>query len=330
MIIQHFDNGWGPEFPAKQLEHQLLSSTYHQLENSSRRCVVINSVWYSGDYHRSTVLPFLENNSVDEIVLISMLDAAIPQPDWFNTCAPVTALGYYPGNGFLDYWAIFLSRYFHDPHITDIARADTIDCPFMCLNRKPHWHRVQLYNHLQSTGLTQAGIVSLGGDNTAAIQTVDNDINVDNLAPNSGTEQNGIPNDISSLGKIENWQRCFFNVVTETVYDINQQYFVSEKIYKPILGMRPFAVYAPDGGQQWLLDRGFQTYYDDFRDITDLDFSQPHNLVAFLEILSRQPKRYWQKKFLELSEKLVYNKVRFEQYVQQQQKLANQGFSCQT
>ena len=330
MIIKTFDNGWGPEYPAKQLENRLLGSTYSRLIGCKKRYAVINSVWYSEDYHQSTVLPYLKNHAIDGIVLVALLDAAIPRPEWFSHFAPVYTVGYYPGTGFLDYWALFLSSYFQSPHLTDIARADTIARPFMCLNRKPHWHRVKLYNQLKSLNLTSAGIVSLGGENTAPVQTIDDDVDIVNLTPNAGLEQNGIPNDISSLGNIAKWQQCFFNVVTETVYDINSQYFVSEKIYKPILGMRPFVVYAPDGGTQWLTDRGFETYHRDFQDITDKDPSQPKNVAEFLQTLAEQPKTYWQKKFLELSEKLVYNKNHFGTYVDQQRKKATEGLLCLT
>lgn len=325
MIIQDFDNGWGPEFPAKQLENLLLEATYQQLEKSQRRFVVINSVWYTGDYHKSVVLPYLENNSVDAVVLVSMLDAAIPQPDWFSQHAPVLTIGYYPGSVAVDYWAMFLSRHFQSPHLTEMARADKIDRPFMCLNRKPHWHRVRLYNQLKAAELTHAGIVSLGGDNADPVQALADDVGTINLAPNSGPEQTGIPNDISSLGTIANWQSCFFNVVTETVYDINTQYFVSEKIYKPILGLRPFTVYTPDGGAKWLTDRGFETYHSDFADITDLDISSPGNVVLFLAALSEQPKSYWQMKFLKLKEKILYNRYHFDKYVDRMYKKTKSG-----
>jgi len=328
MIIKTFDNGWGPEYPAKQLETQLLTPWYNQLNQSSKRVVVINSVWYTGDYHQQIVVPYLEQNSVDLIVLVAMLDAAIPRVDWFDQYAQVVGVGYYPGAGFLDYWALFLSQYFQEPHVTDIARADKIDLPFMCLNRKPHWHRLKLYNQVKSLDLHKLGLVSLGSENGSAIQSINNDVSIINLAPNSGSEQNGIPNDISSLGNIFNWQRCFFNVVTETVHDISQHCFVSEKIYKPILGMRPFVVYAPDGGAVWLTERGFETYFDEFSDITDLDISRPENTVAFLKTLSEQPKTYWQKKFLDLSEKLVYNKNHFSSYVNQQKQKTTQDVLC--
>ena len=119
------------------------------------------------------------------------------------------------------------------------------------------------------------------------------------------------------------------NIVTETFYDINQTGFVSEKIYKPIVGCRPFLVYDPDGGTQWLTDRGFETYTCDFGDISDLDLSKPNNIPKFLVSLCSQTPAYWQKKFIDLQEKILYNKNHFADYVQQQHKLVKQGIPCQ-
>lgn len=324
MIVKIFDNGWGPEFPAKQLENRLLQSWMEQWQQSSESVVVVNSVWYSGDFHQQQVVPFLQNNPVDRIVLVAMLDFAIPKPEWFTMYAPVTAVGYYDSPEFVDYWALFLDETFHEPNLSALLRVDCINRAYMCLNRKPHWHRRRLYQQLESLQLLEHGLVSFGGDNAPAVRTLNEDVPIVQLAPNSGTEQNGIPNDISSLGMIENWQSCFLNVITETVYGLDQHYFVSEKIYKPILGLRPFLVYDVNGGTKWLTDRGFETYVNDFADITDLNLSNGDNIPAFLKILCSQPKSYWQHKFLALNDKLLFNRYHFKDYVDAQRNKLSQ------
>lgn len=329
MILRTFDNGWGPEFPVKQLENAILKPTLDQLHNSDKRVVVINSTWYTNEYHQ-TVLEYLRVNATDYIVLISMLDFATAQPDWYEEFdAEVIGIGYYPGPGQLDFWALFLDQNFFSPHTIELCRIDLVDRPFMCLNRKPHWHRQQLYQQLCERNLQHVGLVSMGSNSGQAVQKLDNDIEVPNLAPNSTADQTGILNDISSLGNISNWARCFLNVVTETAYDINQCQFVSEKIYKPILGMRPFLVYDPDGASKWLRDRKFVTYYDDFTDITDMDLTKPTNVAPFLSILSEQPRSYWQKKLVDLNQKIVYNKQNFYKYVDAQKLKAQKGIVWQ-
>ena len=295
MIIKTFDIGWDSNFGIRQFQHEVLEVALKNLSLSDKKAVVINSLWYTTEYHKE-VLAYLHANQVDYIILVAMIDFAIPSAEWFKEIpAKVIEVGYYNGPEEIDFFALFLDRYFFSPSTIDLCRIDRIDCPFMCLNRKPHEHRTRLYNQLQQLNLHTRGIVSLGSDRGVAVQTADLIIENNSMAPNSGAEQYGISNDIVTLGDMSNWSRIFLDVVTETVYNINQHYFVSEKIYKPILGMRPFLVYADDGAEKWLGKHGFVNYLDDFSDISDLDLRQQENLVPFLEILCNQPRRYWQK-----------------------------------
>jgi hypothetical protein len=329
MIIQEFNNGWDKELPLKQFEQSIVDSLLRHIAIDPSRTVVINSVWYTDDYHQQ-VLNWLRNNPVDKIVLVAMLDQSIPQPSWYSefNCEILT-IGYYPGDHSVDFCALFVEHYCNPPDLTVLLDSTQIDTAYMCLNRKPHWHRRKLYSSLKSRDVVKHGIVSMGGTNGQATQLLDVDREHDNLAPNPGREHYGPPNDIVSLGHIKNWQRHLVNVVTETGYDINQSGFVSEKIYKPIVGCRPFLVYDPDGGTRWLRDRGFDPYVNDFTDITDLDLAIPDNLADFLVVLCEQPPQYWQAKYLALQEKILYNKHHFTDYVQHQWIKIKQGIPCQ-
>lgn len=325
MIIKTFDNGWGNNFLAKQFEQQIVKQ---YLTNIDLRTVLINNVWYTVDYHQE-VMNQLRLMDFDQIVLVSMLDASIIDPAWYQEFnRPVHAIGYYSGKDALDFWALAVDQYFEMPDY-DLMNYKLIDTAFMCLNRKPHWHRRNLYNQLTDLNLVNQGIVSMGRNDGTAKKTLTIDAGQSSLAPNSGIEQHGIANDIMSLGHPNNWQRHFLNVVTETQFDIKQTNFVSEKIYKPIVGCRPFLVYASDGAVDWLTKQKFQSYVDDFADITDLDLSQPHNIAPFLKILCAQNSSYWQSKYLALKEKIVYNKIHFTKYVTQQKLIVKKGIQCQ-
>ena len=92
--------------------------------------------------------------------------------------------------------------------------------------------------------------------------------------------------------------------------------------------MQTVPSYDPDGGIRWLTERGFEHYTQDFRDISDLDLVEPHNLPKFLSVLCEQTPAYWQKKFVDLQEKILYNKAHFADYVRQQQSIVKQGIPC--
>lgn len=330
MILQVFDNGWGQAYAAKQFEQSTVDTMLAPIRNDQSRTVVVNSVWYTDDFHE-LVMAWCRENAPDHIVLVAMLDAAIPVPNSYQELGiPVSTAGYYPGAGHLDFWALFVDRFLQLPDTPDLLACDQMQIPFMCLNRKPHWHRQKFYARLQALDLVDRGLVSMGSGTGVALRCLPEGTIPDTLAPNAHKDHFGIPNDIVSLGNLSNWQRCFLNVVTETVYDIKHNGFVSEKIYKPIVGCRPFLVYDPDGACAWLRERGFQPYVDDFRDISDLDLAVPANLAPFLLTLCDQPCSYYRQKFIDLRDKILYNKEQFQQHVLNQKLTVQKGITCPT
>jgi hypothetical protein len=325
VIVQTFDQGWGPEWPWKKFEISVVNDMLSKVSKDDRKTVIINSVWYTDNYH-AKVLDWLSKNHWDRIILVAMLDSAVPKPEWYSDFGkPVIPLGYYPGKNQIDLCALFFAEKIDLSVYGDLSDGSMIDTAFLCLNRKPHWHRRRLYRQLESFNLLDQGIVTMGSENGISVRSLMDDVAPQKLSPNSEEIYYGIPNDVISLGPPDVWKRCFFNVVTETCWDINHTEFVSEKIYKPIVGMRPFVVYGPDGGKKWLHDRGFATYESDFQDISSDDFSDPNQLIDFLKCLSSQDKKYWQHKFMQLNEKLRYNQDRFFQYVESQKITVSQG-----
>jgi hypothetical protein len=323
MIVHCHDHGWGPKWPVKQIEREITDQYLVPLARSDLRVVMINSTWYGQEQHQKT-LTWLRNNVWDIAVLVCMIDAPIPAPDWFAEFGrPVIAIGSTPGPHHVSLWAEVAARYIRP----DAEHA--IDLPFMCLNRKPHWHRVRIYQQLSAANLLDQGLVSMGGSvKLGAVRTLPETVAANDSAPNGSQDHNGIANDITSLGDLSNWRRHFLNVVTETVFDVDAKYFVSEKIFKPMLGHRPFLVYAAGGAEQWLTQQGFEPYLDDFHDITDLDLRQADNIVPFLSSLSAQGSAYWKQKYLDLLPKIQYNLDRFNEFVAEQRQRIQQGIPC--
>lgn len=316
MIIKEYDIGWGHKWPMKQLEQKLVKNFLSEYYIDESKSVIINSVWYTGDYHQQ-VMEELKEIKPTHIFVVALLDPPIIKLEWFKELdCVVTGVGYYPGPGFIDYFAFFMNHYYN--HISQdlLLDVEKIDVAYMCLNRKPHRHRMRLYQGLEDAGLLDHGFVSMGGN--PPIRLLTNDCSGQDIAPNSGTEQYGIANDIASLGNIHNWQRHFVNIVTETVWDIDPSGFFSEKTFKPIMGLRPFLIYAPNGGVDCLTRRGFEPYVNDFTDLVDIDLREPYNIPVLLRSLADQPKTYWQEKFRSLKEKLLYNRNQFDILMKQQ------------
>lgn len=187
-------------------------------------------------------------------------------PDWENTICrkeqndflkqynPIY-IGNTYGDHYFSFWLDFVYKHL-DKYQSFKVDNSNIKKPFMCLNRKPHKHRVELVKSLDS--LTSQGYVSLG---TTPPITLDTDIsNIE--GDNAIAGDLGITNDITSLGHPHNWNTHFLNVVTETT--IHTNVFLSEKVFKPILGMRPFVILGDDNIYNVLHDWGIDTFDDLF------------------------------------------------------------------
>ncbi len=332
MIVRTFDFGWGPELLTKQLEAEILAQYLRPFADDFSHTIVVNNTWY-GDWCHQEVVDYCQHNRVDRLVSVAMIDAPVFYQDRFQGLAPdIRCVGYYNKPDDIDFWALAVDRWFRVPD-GDLMDTSKMDLSFMSLNRKPHYHRQQLYDALKSADLLDLGLVSMGAarDGELAQRSLPQDIGVSDqkLNPNPGVEQTGLVNDIMSVGHPDNWKRCFLNIVTETQFDLRKILFVSEKIYKPIMGLRPFLVYAKTGAVPWLTERGFQPYVEDFRDITDLDLSSPYNIVPFLKILSDQPIGYCHHKMLALRDKILYNRNQFDRYVETIKTKVSQGIQCQ-
>ena len=313
MLLKTFDFGWTDDnkaIPKWNTEHlSMIAQGYTGVGSA----ILVNSTWYTDEVH-AMVVDYVRDNNIKNVIVASLCDAQIARRDMFEELGVnVFEIGYYRGQGFYDFFALCWDR-FGNTRLSEQELLDhrTIHKPFMCLNRKHHEHRVRIVNELRSADLTSKGIVTLSGTDLRIDEDFSGHVPV---APESGA---AIPNDIMTLGDPRVWRSHFLNMVTETWWDINKAYLAADKYFKPLVGLRPFLIWSEDMGVEWLTDRKFELYHNDFMDITDLDLTDHNNIIPFLKILSIQPKAYLENKFVDLKEKLLYNRNRFDEYVQEQ------------
>jgi len=309
MISKIFNNGWDNYNPICDYQEVLIKNL--------KADVLIHSTWYTDDYHKE-VNEWLDQNPVKTMIIISFFDQHIAKKEMFaDRDISIREIGYYNGPHFFDFWAKFTQDHMILPADNELLDYQLINKPFLSYNRKPHDHRLELWRQFVANGLESKGITTMND-----IKQLDKDVDPKRWAPPGGSP---IVNDISSLGRTDLWCSSFLNIVTETWFDINRVYFVSEKIYKPIVGLRPFFVYAEDLGLRWLHARSFKTFEEDFKDIYPNTITKD-NLVSFLKILSDQPTSYLHQKYVALQDKILYNRDRFIQYVAENDQRINSDF----
>jgi len=187
-------------------------------------------------------------------------------------------LGNTTGRGYFSFWGYATKN--HKPYTVDEVRPDSFKHAFLSYNRNPHEHRLKLVNQILHNGLEKQGIVTLGDQFythnphvkyplafEAAPMTVPevSDQYVEQ-GEQEALNESPIPHDIYSLGNMDIWNNTFLVVVTETTVESNM--FMSEKIFKPMIGMRPFIVLGDTGIVNHLRACGFRTFHKYF----DLDY----------------------------------------------------------
>lgn len=193
----------------------------------------------------------------------------------------------------VDFWAVACDLNFQSYRDNEL-RLNTAAKKFMCLNRKPHAHRLIMVHYLEQ--VKDQGYLRVDADPRLA-------------DPDVG--EYSVPNDVYTLGDVTAWQDAYLNIVTETVFG-GEDFFISEKTWKPILGCRPFFIYGQPQLRQYLKDQGF----DVFEDMVDYN-SLPANATEehYAQLAVDTVKNLTVK---DIQCRLAHNRTRFRSYVYEQ------------
>lgn len=155
------------------------------------------------------------------------------------------------GAGDYCYWIICCGFYFKTYTVNEVFPV-SFDYNYLCYQRKMNEHRIVLYDALKDVS---KGIITRGDQQY--------DFNQNQLH-NQHSLITFVTNDILSLGNMDIWNRSFLNIVSETGQSYFNPVFLSEKTFKPIIGMRPFLSYGHYQIGEKLKSLGFETFDEDF------------------------------------------------------------------
>jgi hypothetical protein len=193
----------------------------------------------------------------------------------------------------LDFWAMVCDLNFQ-AYTNNELQLNSAARKFMCLNRKPHAHRRILIRYLDQ--VKDQGYLTTGSNR----DLIDADVG-----------DYAIPNDVYTLGDIATWQDAYLNIVTETTFN-NDNFFISEKTWKPVIGLRPFFVYGQPRLREYLKEQGFDTF-EDLIDYTGCVTEQDYAELAVRTINNLTVNYNSQ-----FQQRLLNNQKRFRTYVYEQ------------
>lgn len=259
MPITKFYGGFNPAWRAGRLEREIVNSIADQiaLENPNLNCVVAVPSWHEP----SVLVDDIKKLKPDFTVICSLSDPLGPIENLLETLpGKVVKFGYVDNGIKFDFWALICLEFFRRYELEEL-QPKSLEYVFLNYNRKPHRHRIELVNLFELNNLTNRGVITLGDSDYTVHDQIEDYLE---YGANDVVGSVGIPNDILSLGRLDIWNKCFLNVVSETQYEYSPNVFVSEKIYKPIIGLRPFIVNGSPNIYSWLKEFGFDCFEDLF------------------------------------------------------------------
>lgn len=322
----------GTTFPTSyqwgQNEKALVENVKNQIQlrwpNSNN--LLVNTTWFGPQFDNTGYQEFTalcNAQQFDNLFLLASVDPVCLTEQQIQDCqtrsgaADLYLLGNFETPYQFNFISTLLPTYFESRSNADLLPTQ-FEHVYLNYNRKPHSHRVELVQLLEQHNLLHCGVVTLGNRYT---------LNEQPTQGNWGMSMSlGIPHDIHTLGQIDIWQTCFLNIVGETINLPWDPLFVTEKTFKPILGLRPFVVNGQSKVYQWLRDAGFKTFnhywpHADLEHATELNTAQC--IVEVIKYLSTQQ---LDTLYQQMLPDLLHNQQHFLTFAQSQQHKINNLF----
>ena len=271
----------------------------------------------------------VSNHGAKNILFFNFLDPLYESSTWYEVLdhckeiigdANIMTAGFIDKNKFkqdlvVPFWAMYNCMAFTKYKDEELVPKD-LQNTFLCYNRKPSFHRKWLHEQFEKHGLLSKGIFTLGNEDPSKV--VLNNRNRTTL-PFQNNHRHGnlnIPNDTLSVGPLDAWNSSFLIIVTETDHNMNTAVpFLSEKIWKPFIGMRPFVCLGDKGTITTLEEAGFKTFNEFF------GFTKKDLTVDDITDLVKNYKGDLAQDYSQLTPTLQHNRKRFFEYAGEQQKV---------
>jgi hypothetical protein len=212
-------------------------------------------------------------------------------------------IGNHNGKYYFSFWVEFIRQNSAGYFNTDYDARPNIEKVFLSYNRHLPHHRIYFLKRIDQTDLANIGILS------------------------RGDLQNRIPEDIYTLGDPNIWNKFFVNVVTETI--CHSDVLLSEKTWKPIIGLRPFLILGDRRVYEKLHELGFDTFDDIFGEWWKNPDEDWHPRVdSIIDILTNFERDLsnLNKLYEKIFPRLLANKHRFKEYmIENHDKICNLG-----
>jgi hypothetical protein len=246
MLLTNETTGWDA--------HKLSSEISFKLAGS-REALVINETWMKPNIVQ-LVKSWLDLDQQHTVIFVCLYDLGDNDKIYQGFTDEENTRISYINHKNICFWLLAVDRYFLDYPIEKVTPVE-FKYNFLCYQRKVNEKRTYVYNLLKN----KQGMVTIGDKEFS-------DVNSDIPYHAGLREYYGdlkVLGDCWSLGNIEIWNHSFLNIVSETQQSFESGHaFLSEKTFKPIIGLRPFVCFGHPGTTALLKSQGFETFDEDF------------------------------------------------------------------
>lgn len=330
---------WGPQ------EDRLVKQVTNQINQRfpDHKNLLITLTWFGPQFNNGAyqqIQEFKQNNTTfDHVFWLSSVDPIYMLPHQIteveNTLGVNQAfylVGFEQSKHYVTFSAVATAEDFveYAEHALVLTNPEYL---FLCYNRKPKPHRIEIVEKICSNNLDKLGIVTLGKNDVN--YDVSNGVKTDlYLTVPENTQDysynnrflvhsnfGGVPYDLLSLGRMDIWDRHFLNIVSETEFLPWDNMFITEKTWKPILGLRPFVINGQLKIYKYLRDNGFRTFTHCFNgiELEDLaEYQVQDSIIKVLQYLQSLSREQIQHMYNAMLPDLLHNRRRFYEFAQEQ------------
>jgi hypothetical protein len=337
MTVDFIGTTYSPTSQWSQDENALFENLKIQINQAfpASRNLLIGTTWFGPQFSNNNNYSKLKNyKNIDNLFFVASVDEVMLTDQQLEEVGQQVGAKkiYYLGNFDSEYQFTFhctlLPKYFRNYSEADLLLQD-VKWIFLNYNRKPREHRTDFVGKLIDQDLKKHGIVTLGiNDPVYSRKQQAVSLLLGEKPEDFAKEGNwelgdefGIPHDIHSLGNMDYWQNHFLNIVGETEFLPWNHMFISEKTWKPVLGLRPFVINGQTKIYQYLRDNGFKTFNHYFGNIEleqVKEFEVHDSIVAVIKYLVGLDKKHILEIYQDMLPDLRHNKERFFEFAKEQ------------
>lgn len=327
------NHDYGPE--ERDCWKSILQQIDHQFPDQQN--LLISLTWFGPQFDNNGWSDLLELNAqgitFDNLFLVATVDppyvnvTEIQEIKYLSQALCTYYLGNFDSLHQFNFFAPIIAEKFVKYKEEELVLGE-LKHLYVNYNRKPKPHRVDFVKKLQSHGVFDDGVVTLGktSESDMYITIGEKQESYVDLGNRKEVWGFGLPQDYYSLHNMDVWKHTFLYINAATEFNPINDLFCQQDTFKPMLGLRPFVINGVQRTYRWLRLNGFKTFNHYWNHIPVETGDVHTTLIQLIQHLQSLPKDEIYNMYHDMMPDLRYNKLRFFEFANEQKYKMNHLF----